>query len=163
MLSPRDIDERIRLALGDQRDIRLAYLFGSCASGTAGPGSHVDVAILFDPLPAPALLDRLTEDLGAAAGRRVDLVLNAAETVGDIKPVLGHRPPLHSNGSSPFHCRPRSWRMKLSLAGFQTEPRQQLSHEADLMMVKLRSNVNSVVAVPPRVSSPRRGEYDTTP
>jgi hypothetical protein len=53
--------------------------------------------------------------------------------------------------------------MKLSLAGFQTEPRQQLSHEADLMMVKLRSNVNSVVAVPPRVSSPRRGEYDTTP
>jgi predicted nucleotidyltransferase len=49
MLSPRDIDERIRLALGDRRDIRLAYHFGSCASGPAGPGSHVDVAILFDP------------------------------------------------------------------------------------------------------------------
>ena len=48
-------------------------------SGTARPGSDVDVAILFEDLPTPALLDRLTEDLGAAAERRVDLVvLNAA-------------------------------------------------------------------------------------
>ena len=75
ILSPVDIDARIRLAL----DIRLAYLFGSCASGTARRGSDVDVAILFDHLPTPASLDRLTEDLGAAAERRVDLVvLNAA-------------------------------------------------------------------------------------
>ena len=55
MLSPMGIDERIRLALGDRHDIRLAYL------------------------PTPALLDRLTEDLRAATERRVDLVvLNAA-------------------------------------------------------------------------------------
>jgi predicted nucleotidyltransferase len=74
-----DIDERIRLALGGRHDICLAYLFGSCASGTARPVSDVDVAILFDYLPTPALLDRLTEDLGAATERRVDLVvLNTA-------------------------------------------------------------------------------------
>ena len=74
-----DIDERIRLALGERHDICLAYVFGSCASGTARPGSDVDVAILFDHLPAPASLDRLTEDLGAATERRVDLVvLNVA-------------------------------------------------------------------------------------
>jgi predicted nucleotidyltransferase len=47
--------------------------------GTARPGSDVDVAILFDHLPTPALLDRLTEELAAATERRVDLVvLNAA-------------------------------------------------------------------------------------
>ena len=80
ILSPMDIDERIRLALRERHDISLAYLFGSCVSGTARPGSDVDVAILlFDHLPTPALLDRLTEDLGAATERRVDLVvLNAA-------------------------------------------------------------------------------------
>jgi predicted nucleotidyltransferase len=69
------IDERIQLALGERHDIRLAYLFGSCASGTARPGSDLDVAILFDHLPAPASLDRLTEDLEAATERRVDLVV----------------------------------------------------------------------------------------
>ena len=74
-----DIDERIRFALGDRHDISLAYLFGSCVSGTARPGSDVDVAILFDHLPTPASLDRLTEDLEAATERRVDLVvLNVA-------------------------------------------------------------------------------------
>ena len=74
-----DIDERIRLALGERHDISLAYLFGSCVSGTARPDSDVDVAILFDHPPTPALLDRLTEDLGAATERRVDLVvLNTA-------------------------------------------------------------------------------------
>ena len=74
-----DIHERIRLALGERHDVCLAYLFGSCVSGTARPGSDVDVAILFDPLPTPALLDRLTEDLGAATERPVDLVvLNVA-------------------------------------------------------------------------------------
>ena len=73
------IDERIRLALGERHDISLAYLFGSCVSGTARPDSDVDVAILFDHLPTPALLDGVTEDLGAATERRVDLVvLNAA-------------------------------------------------------------------------------------
>ena len=54
ILSPMDIDERIRLALGDRHDVCLAYLFGSCASGTARPGSDVDVAILFQDLPTPA-------------------------------------------------------------------------------------------------------------
>jgi predicted nucleotidyltransferase len=70
-----DIDEAIRLALGERRDICLAYLFGSCASGTARPVSDVDVAILFDYLPTPAFLDRLTEALGVATERRVDLVV----------------------------------------------------------------------------------------
>ena len=51
-----DVDERLRLALGERHDIRLAYLFGSCVSGTARPGGNVDVAILFDHLPTPLCL-----------------------------------------------------------------------------------------------------------
>ena len=70
-----DIAERIRLALVERQDVCLAYLFGSIAAGTARGGSDVDVAILFDEVPAPSVLDVLSERLGAAAQRPVDLIV----------------------------------------------------------------------------------------
>lgn len=74
-----DIAGRTRRALVERQEIRLAYLFGSTAAGTARPGSDTDIAILFDEVPAPRELDLLSERLGAAVGRPVDLVvLNSA-------------------------------------------------------------------------------------
>ena len=77
-----DIAEQIRLALIERQDVRLVYLFGSTAAGTARRRSDADVAIMFDEVPAPRVLDLLSERLGAAAKRRVDLV------------VLNYAPPL---------------------------------------------------------------------
>jgi predicted nucleotidyltransferase len=70
-----DIVERIRGVLTGRGDVRLAYLFGSVAAGSAGRGSDADIAILFDGLPAPAGLDLLSERLEAAVERPVDLVV----------------------------------------------------------------------------------------
>ena len=77
-----DIAEQIRLALIERRDVRLVYLFGSIAAGTARRGSDADIAIMFDEVPAPRALDLLSERLEAAAERPVDLV------------VLNYAPPL---------------------------------------------------------------------
>jgi predicted nucleotidyltransferase len=74
-----DVVERIRVVLLEYPAVRLAYLFGSVASGSARPGSDADIAILFEEVPAPGALDRLSEHLTQAAERPVDLVvLNAA-------------------------------------------------------------------------------------
>ena len=79
ILSFMDIAGRIRQALVDRTDVRLAYLFGSTAAGTARRGSDADIAILFDEVPASAVLDLLSERLEEVAERPVDLVvLNAA-------------------------------------------------------------------------------------
>ena len=87
-----DIAERIRLALVDRGDVRLAYLFGSAAAGAERRGSDVDVAILFEELPAPALLDTLSERLEAAAERPVDLVvLNSAPPLLAREVIAGGR------------------------------------------------------------------------
>jgi predicted nucleotidyltransferase len=54
--------------------VREAYLFGSVASGTAGPGSDIDV------LAIPVDADRfwaLRRDLEAALGRPLDLYTQA--------------------------------------------------------------------------------------
>ena len=65
------------------------YLFGSVARGDSGPGSDVDVAILFEEDP-PRTLEGLHLDLGdalqAALGRPVDLVVLNRAT-----PDLVHR------------------------------------------------------------------------
>jgi len=74
-----DTTERVRQALGERQDVRLAYLFGSIAAGTVRPSSDADIAILFDAIPAARDLDLLSERLEAAVGRTVDLVvLNTA-------------------------------------------------------------------------------------
>ncbi len=68
---------RDRLA-ADPGDVIAAYLFGSEARGTAGPGSDVDVAILLGRKPAPTLAAQpyaLAAELQGLLGRRVDLVV----------------------------------------------------------------------------------------
>jgi predicted nucleotidyltransferase len=78
-----DIAERICRALVERGDVRLVYLFGSTAAGTARRSSDADIAILFDEVPAPGVLDLLTERLEAAADRPVDLVV-----LNDASPLL---------------------------------------------------------------------------
>ena len=78
--------DAIRRLLVARDDVRLAYVFGSVAGGRARPTSDVDVAVLFAGAPAPATLDRLTEDLEDAAGRRVDLV-----DLAKAPPLLAHQ------------------------------------------------------------------------
>src|SRR5919206_20910 len=56
-------------------DVAVAYLFGSRAEGTAGPGSDHDVAVLFSSADPP--LDatvRLASALAPVLGTRVDVV-----------------------------------------------------------------------------------------
>jgi predicted nucleotidyltransferase len=55
--------------------VAVAYLFGSRVSGTPGPTSDHDVAVLFD-LPEPALdaTVRLGRELAAVLGTEVDVV-----------------------------------------------------------------------------------------
>jgi predicted nucleotidyltransferase len=78
--------DAIRQILDARADVRLAYVFGSTASGRARPSSDVDVAVLFEPVPGPRDLDALATDLEAAARRAVDLVvLNTAP------PLLTHQ------------------------------------------------------------------------
>jgi len=63
---------RLRDRLADERQVWLAYLFGSAALGRLRPLSDVDVAVL-----GPDGLNRLRLDAdlaGAAAPRRLDLV-----------------------------------------------------------------------------------------
>lgn len=69
--------------LAGQADVVLAYLFGSVARGDAGPGSDVDIAVLFDSgLDARALVERqldLMVALDRFADREVQVtVLNRA-------------------------------------------------------------------------------------
>lgn len=73
------IAESLRYAL---EGLRLVYLFGSAADGSAHDGSDLDVAFLADASPAP--MERFTaqEDLARALNRDVDLVdLRSASTV----------------------------------------------------------------------------------
>ena len=66
----------IRLAalFAAQPGVRLAYLFGSRARGTATPESDADVAIsLGRPMSAPEKM-QIIGDIGALLGQPVDLV-----------------------------------------------------------------------------------------
>lgn len=67
------------------------YLFGSAARGTAGPGSDVDIGLLYRTAPPVTLLDQpfgLAADLSAAIGREVDLVVMNGAPVDLIKRIL---------------------------------------------------------------------------
>ncbi|MGH7332247.1 MAG: type VII toxin-antitoxin system MntA family adenylyltransferase antitoxin [Candidatus Rokuibacteriota bacterium] len=77
--------EPIRRLLELRADVRLAYVFGSAARGQDRATSDVDVAVLFDPPPAPRDLDQLTSDLCGASGRPLDLV-----ALNTSPPLLAH-------------------------------------------------------------------------
>lgn len=62
--------ERLRAALGDRSDVRLAVLFGSLARGTARDTSDIDVAVDGDGLD----LGALARDISLAVGREADVV-----------------------------------------------------------------------------------------
>lgn len=63
-------------------DLQAAYLFGSQASGDAGPQSDLDLAILLPRSADPVLIWDLSGELADLAGVPVDLVdLRAASTV----------------------------------------------------------------------------------
>lgn len=76
---------KIRTVLAREKGLRLAFLFGSCASGTAGPDSDVDVAVMFDEALDVKRKMALIETLAEQTGRAVDLVDLAR--VGE--PLLG--------------------------------------------------------------------------
>ena len=84
MMNRQRIEHTLRDFFSGQPRISTAYLFGSVARGTDGPGSDVDVGVLLDPPPPPTLaglcLD-LEDDLRETLGMPVDLVvLNRAPT-----------------------------------------------------------------------------------
>ena len=66
--------QRLAAALEKRGDVRLAYLFGSLARGTASPDSDVDVALsLGRPMTTAEKID-LIGSIGALLGRPVDLI-----------------------------------------------------------------------------------------
>lgn len=68
------LPDDLRVALARQPGVRLAYLFGSAATGRHRARSDVDVGIRFVSRPSLDELSELAAHLEQAAGRRVDLV-----------------------------------------------------------------------------------------
>jgi uncharacterized protein len=71
--------------------LAAAYLFGSIARGEAGPGSDVDVGLLYETTPASRLLDQpflAAAELESRLGRRVDLVVMNTAPVDLVHRVL---------------------------------------------------------------------------
>lgn len=79
------IDAQLRQVLARYPAVRLAYLFGSLASGRARPDSDLDLAVLAERPLAPEAKMALIEALAHRFGRPVDLVDLAQ--VGE--PLLG--------------------------------------------------------------------------
>lgn len=72
------VEQRIADVCRGEPSVVAVYLFGSTARQAAGPDSDVDVAVLFDPTPAPRLAGprfHLEGALERELGRRVDLVV----------------------------------------------------------------------------------------
>ncbi|MCH2341857.1 MAG: nucleotidyltransferase domain-containing protein [Pseudomonas sp.] len=76
---------QVEAVLGQHPDIRLAYVFGSVAAGTAHRESDVDLAVLCDAAMTADQQIQLISDIAEATGRAVDLIDLA--TVGE--PLLG--------------------------------------------------------------------------
>lgn len=76
--------DAIRQALSEHGLVRVALVFGSVASGEAGPESDVDVAVAADRLLSSAERMALIEAIAVATNRPVDLV----DLLADGGPVL---------------------------------------------------------------------------
>jgi len=68
----------------EEQSVRLAFLMGSFAKGTARPDSDVDVAALFDRAPDFMEALDLRERLSALLRREADLVV-----LNDAGPIIG--------------------------------------------------------------------------
>jgi predicted nucleotidyltransferase len=72
---------RLREALGDEHDVRLAVLYGSMARGDADEGSDLDVLVsLADDRPTPTF--KLATRLQDIGGRHVDVAHLARVELG---------------------------------------------------------------------------------
>ena len=86
-LNPQQLQDSLKAYFAPQSDVVLAYLFGSHATGRAGPLSDVDVAVLLAGQPsAHACFDRRLDIIGGLMSllrtNDVDvLVLNQATLV----------------------------------------------------------------------------------
>jgi predicted nucleotidyltransferase len=76
---------QIRQALDSTFGLRLAIIFGSCATGQAKPESDLDIALAFDQAMSVQQHIALIEALTLATGRPIDLI--DLRTVGE--PLLG--------------------------------------------------------------------------
>lgn len=77
------LEERLRQTVVSLPEVKLAILFGSTASGKAGPRSDVDIGVLLDPDTSDAR-DRVQVELGRAVhSRDVDLIF-----LKDAPPLL---------------------------------------------------------------------------
>lgn len=78
-LAGPDLFARLLSYFAEKPEVWAAYVFGSTALGSAGPTSHVDVAVLREPLAdRRAVLDARADyaaDLAMRLGRAVDVVL----------------------------------------------------------------------------------------
>ncbi|MCS6844020.1 MAG: nucleotidyltransferase domain-containing protein [Caldilineales bacterium] len=72
-----DLQQQIAAMAGQQAQVRLVYLFGSQVSGTTGPLSDVDLAVLLTEDAPVAQCRAHLEHLFSTAldGQRVDLVI----------------------------------------------------------------------------------------
>ncbi len=64
----------VERALRDLAHVRLAYVLGSVARGTAGPSSDIDVAVLLDHGSDGEHLDAVREAIERVCRREVDLI-----------------------------------------------------------------------------------------
>lgn len=65
---------QVEAVLREYPDIRLAYVFGSVAGGTAQADSDIDVAVMADsPMTADQQI-AIISDIAEATGRAVDLI-----------------------------------------------------------------------------------------
>ena len=69
-----DVQARLAPVWERHPEVRCAYLFGSMASGRAGPGSDVDLAVAADAPLAAQVRHDLQEACAEALGREVDLI-----------------------------------------------------------------------------------------
>lgn len=87
MTGMQDIVTALRNALPD---LQAIYLFGSQASGHAGPDSDIDLAILTEVPRDSVALWELAGDLALVCGLHVDLLdLRAASTVMQYQVITG--------------------------------------------------------------------------
>ena len=99
-LSRQQIAAAVAAAVPTQ--VAAVYLFGSQARGTAGPGSDIDLGLLYGAPPAGTLMDQpflLEAELSAAWGRPVQcVVMNLAppdlvhRILRDQQPLLDRDP-----------------------------------------------------------------------
>jgi len=74
--------------------VLLAFLFGSFAGGRVTPKSDIDVAVLFEELPAPEMLLNINSELSLLFKNDLDLVvLNGASPILKMQ-VLKHGIPV---------------------------------------------------------------------